>query len=103
MGQREIGRLRQKCFTFGKTLLACGREFSFSLKVGDAFEMSLVTGDSRAKPKCNWKRNPSYLWRQRRRREVFLQKRDMTGVNLVREGFAETMENIQDREGGGEA
>ena len=48
MGQREIGRLRQKCFTFGKTLLACGREFSFSLKVGDAFEMSLVTGDSNA-------------------------------------------------------
>ena len=65
--------------------------------------MSLVTGDSRAKPKCNRKRNPSYLRKQRRRREVFLQKRDMTGVNLVREGFAETMENIQDREGGGEA
>ena len=103
MGQREIGRLRQKCFTFGKMLLACGREFSFSLKVGDAFEMSLATGDSRAKPKCNRKRNPSYLRRQRRHREVFLQKRDMTGVNLVREGFAETMENIQDREGGGEA
>ena len=35
MGQREIGRLRQKCFSFGKTLLACGREFCFSLKMGD--------------------------------------------------------------------
>ena len=103
MGQREIGRLRQKCFTFGKTLLACGRQFTFTPKVGDAFEMSLATGDSRTKTKCNRKRNPSYLRRQRRRREVFLQKRDMTGVNLVREGFAETMENIQDREGGGEA
>ena len=103
MEQREIGRLRQKCFTFGKTLLACGREFSFSLKVGDAFEMSLVTCDSRAKPKCNRKRNPSYFRRQRRRREVFLQKRDMTGVNLVGGGLAETVENIQDREGCGEA
>ena len=61
MGQREIGRLRQKCFTFGKTLLACGRQFTFTPKVGDAFEMSLATGDSRAKPKCNRKRNPSYL------------------------------------------
>ena len=35
MGHREIGRLRQKCFSFGKTLLACGREFFFSLKMGD--------------------------------------------------------------------
>ena len=35
MGHREIGRLRQKCFSFGKTLLACGREFCFSLKMGD--------------------------------------------------------------------
>ena len=65
--------------------------------------MSLVTGDSRAKPKCNRKRNPSYLRRQRRRREVFLQKTDMTGVNLVGRGLAETVENIQDREGCGEA
>ena len=65
--------------------------------------MSLVTGDSRAKPKCNRKRNPSYLRRQRRRREVFLQKRDMTGVNLVGGGLAETVENIQDGEGNGEA
>ena len=106
MGQRENGRLRQKCFSFGngKTLLACGREFSFSLKVGDAFEMSLVTGDSRAKPKCNRKRNSSYFRRQRRRREVFLQKRDLTGGNLVGGVWAETVENIQDDgEGGGEA
>ena len=31
------------------------------LKMGDAFEMLLATGDSRTKPKCNRKRNPSYL------------------------------------------
>ena len=35
MGHREIGPLRKKCFSFGKTLLACGREFCFSLKMGD--------------------------------------------------------------------
>ena len=103
MGHREIGRLRQKCFSFGKTLLACGREFCFSLKVGDSFEMSLVTGDRRAKPKSNRKRNPSYFRRQRRRREAFLQKRDLTGGNLVGGVLAETVENIQDGEGGGEA
>ena len=103
MGHREISRLRQKCFSFGKTLLACGREFCFSLKVGDSFEMSLVTGDRRAKPKSNRKRNPSYFRRQRRRREAFLQKRDLTGANLVGEVLAETVENTQDGEGGGEA
>ena len=36
------------------------------------------TGDRRARPKCNRKRNPSYFRRQRRRREAFLQKRDLT-------------------------
>ena len=105
MGPREIGRLRQKCFSFGKTLLACRREFCFSLKVGD-FEMSLGTGDRRARPKCNRKRNPSYFRRQRRRREAFLQKRDLAGGNLVGGVLgigAETVENIQDGEGGGEA
>ena len=61
--------------------------------------MSLVTGDRRAKPKCNWKRNPSYFRRQGRRREAFLQKRDLTGGNLVGGVLAETVENIQDGEG----
>ena len=65
--------------------------------------MSLVTGDRRAKPKSNRKRNPSYFRRQRRRREAFLQKRDLTGGNLVGGVLAETVENIQDGEGGGEA
>ena len=108
MGPREIGRLRQKCFSFGKTLLACRREFCFSLKVGD-FEMSLGTvgtGDRRARPKCNRKRNPSYFRRQRRRREAFLEKRGLAGGSLVGGALgigAETVESIQDREGGGEA
>ena len=65
--------------------------------------MSLVTGDRRAKPKCNRKRNPSYFRRQRRRREAFLQKRDLTGGNLVGGVLVETVENIQDWEGGEEA
>ena len=65
--------------------------------------MSLVTGDSRAKPKCNRKRNPSYFRRQGRRREAFLQKRDLTGGNLVGGVLVETVENIQDWEGGEEA
>ena len=108
MGPREIGRLRQKCFSFGKTLLACRREFCFSLKVGD-FEMSLGTvgtGDRRARPRCNRKRNPSYFRRQRRRREAFLEKRSLAGGSLVGGALgigAETVESIQDGEGGGEA
>ena len=65
--------------------------------------MSLGTGDRRARPKCSRKRNPSYFRRQRRRREAFLQKRDLTGGNLVGGVLAETVENIQDGEGGGEA
>ena len=62
MDSREIGRLRQKCFSFGKTLMADKHEFSFSLKVGD-FEMSLGAGgkgDRKARPRCNRKRNPAY-------------------------------------------
>ena len=100
MGSREIGRLRQKCFSFGKTLLACKREFRFSLKVGD-FKMSLGaggTGDRKARPRCNR--------RQRRRRKAFLEKRGLAGGSLVEGELgigAETVESIQDEEGGGEA
>ena len=108
MDSREIGRLRQKCFSFGKTLLACKREFRFSLKVGD-FEMSLGaggTGDRIARPRCNRKRNPAYFRRQRRRREAFLEKKGLAGDSLVGRALgigAETVvENIQDGEGGGE-
>ena len=108
MDSREIGRLRQKCFSFGKTLLACKREFRFSLKVGD-FKMSLGaggTGDRKARPRCNRKRNPAYFRRQRRRREAFLEKKGLAGDSLVGRALgigAETVvENIQDGEGGGE-
>ena len=68
--------------------------------------MSLGTGDRRARPKCNRKRNPSYFRRQRRRREAFLQKRGLAGGSLVGGALgigAETVESIQDGEGGGEA
>ena len=85
-------------FLLREDAIGCGREFCFSLKVGD-FEMLLVTGDRRARPKCNRKRNSTYFRRQRRRREAFLQKRDLTGGNLVGGGLAETVENIQDGEG----
>ena len=108
MGSREIGRLRQKCFSFGKTLLACKREFRFSLKVGD-FEMSLGAGgasDRKARPRCNRKRNPAYFRRQKRRRQAFLEKKGLADDSLVGRALgigAETVvENIQDGEGGGE-
>ena len=104
MDSREIGRLRQKCFSFGKTLLACKREFRFSLKVGD-FKMSLGaggTGDRKARPRCNRRQRQ----RQRRRRKAFLEKRGLAGGSLVEGELgigAETVESIQDEEGGGEA
>ena len=108
MDSREIGRLRQKCFSFGKTLLACKRDFRFSLKVGD-FEMLLGaggTGDRKARPRCNRKQNPAYFRRQRRRREAFLEKKGLAGDSLVGRALgigAETVvENIQDGEGGEE-
>ena len=64
------------------------------------------TGDRRARPRCNRKRNPSYFRRQRRRREAFLEKRGLAGGSLVGGALgigAETVESIQDGEGGGEA
>ena len=64
------------------------------------------TGDRRARPRCNRKRNPSYFRRQRRRREAFLEKRCLAGGSLVGGALgigAETVESIQDGEGGGEA
>ena len=107
MDSREIGRLRQKCFSFGKTLLACKREFSFSLKVGD-FEISLGAGgksDREARPRCNRKRNLAYFRRQRRCQKAFLEKKGLAGDSLVGRALcigAETVdENIQDGEGGG--
>ena len=108
MDSREIGRLRQKCFSFSRTLLAYKRDFRFSLRVG-SFEMSLgADGASgrKAGPGCGRKRNPAYFRRQRRRREAFLEKKGLTGGSLVGRALgigAETVvENIQDGEGGGE-
>ena len=63
------------------------------------------TGDRRARPRCNRKRNPAYFRRQRRRRKAFLEKRGLAGGSLVGRALgigAETVENIQDGEGGGE-
>ena len=77
MDSREIGRLRQKCFSFSRTLLAYKRDFRFSLRVG-SFEMSLgADGASgrKAGPGCGRKRNPAYLRRQKIRRQAFLEKK----------------------------
>ena len=84
MDSREIGRLRQKCFSFGKTLLACKRDFRFSLRVG-SFEMSLGAGGAsgrKAGPGCGRKRNPAYFRRQKRRRQAFLEKRGLASDSL---------------------
>ena len=69
-------------FTFCDRHLSDYADFSFSLKVGEVFAMSLVTSDCKTKPKCHRRRNPSYRRRQERRREIFLQKKDTPGVNL---------------------
>ena len=103
MDSREIGRLRQKCFSFSRTLLAYKRDFRFSLRVG-SFEMSLgADGASgrKAGPGCGRKRNPAYFRRQKRRRQAFLEKR-----GLARDSFgigAETEAGgTRDGEGGEE-
>ena len=84
MDSREIGRLRQKCFSFSRTLLAYKRDFRFSLRVG-SFEMSLgADGASgrKAGPGCGRKRNPAYFRRQKRRRQAFLEKRGLARDSL---------------------
>ena len=84
MDSREIGRLRQKCFSFSRTLLAYKRDFRFSLRVG-SFEMSLgANGASgrKAGPGCGRKRNPAYFRRQKRRRQAFLEKRGLARDSL---------------------
>ena len=84
MDSREIGRLRQKCFSFSRTLLAYKRDFRFSLRVG-SFEMSLgADGASgrKAGPGCGRKRNPAYFRRQKRRRQAFLEKRGLASDSL---------------------
>ena len=110
MDSRELGRLRQKCFSFSKTLLAYKRDLRFSLRVG-SFEMSFeANGASGGKAGlgCGRKRNPAYLRRQKRRRQAFLEKkrglaRDSLGtgaeaeVRGARDG--EVDEEVSGREG----
>ena len=76
MDSRELGRLRQKCFSFSRTLFAYKRDLRFSLRVG-SFEMSFEAGASGGKAGlgCGRKRNPAYLRRQKIRRQAFLEKK----------------------------
>ena len=77
MDSGELGRLRQKCFSFSRTLFAYKRDFRFSLRVG-SFEMSFeANGASGGKAGlgCGRKRNPAYLRRQKSRRQAFLEKK----------------------------
>ena len=103
MDSREIGRLRQKCFSFSRTLLAYKRDFRFSLRVG-SFEMSLgADGASgrKAGPGCGRKRNPAYFRRQKRRRQAFLEKRGLARDSLGT-GAETEVGGTRDGEGGEE-
>ena len=103
MDSREIGRLRQKCFSFSRTLLAYKRDFRFSLRVG-SFEMSLGAGGAsgrKAGPGCGRKRNPAYFRRQKRRRQAFLEKRGLARDSLGTGAEAE-VGGTRDGEGGEE-
>ena len=103
MDSREIGRLRQKCFSFSRTLFAYKRDFRFSLRVG-SFEMSLgANGASgrKAGPGCGRKRNPAYFRRQKRRRQAFLEKRGLARDSLGTGAEAE-VGGTRDGEGGEE-
>ena len=103
MDSREIDRLRQKCFSFSRTLLAYKRDFRFSLRVG-SFEMSLgADGASgrKAGPGCGRKRNPAYFRRQKRRRQAFLEKRGLARDSLGT-GAETEVGGTRDGEGGEE-
>ena len=103
MDSREIGRLRQKCFSFSRTLLAYKRDFRFSLRVG-SFEMSLgANGASGRKAGlgCGRKRNPAYFRRQKRRRQAFLEKRGLARDSLGT-GAETEVGGTRDGEGGEE-
>ena len=80
---RGIERLRKKCFSFSRTLFSYKRDFNFTLRVG-SFEMSIGTGGpcGRKAGPGGRRRNPSYLRRQQRRKQAFLEKRGLAGDNL---------------------
>ena len=103
MDSREIGRLRQKCFSFSRTLLAYKRDFRFSLRVG-SFEMSLGTNKASGRKAglgCGRKQNPAYFRRQKRRRQAFLEKRGLARDSLGTGAEAE-VGGTRDGEGGEE-
>ena len=83
LDSRGIERLRKKCFSFSRTLFAYKRDFNFTLRVG-SFEMSLGTNGpcGRKAGPGGRRRNPSYLRRQQRRKQAFLEKRGLAGDNL---------------------
>ena len=83
LDSRGIERLRKKCFSFSRTLFAYKRDFNFTLRVG-SFEMSLGTNGpcGRKAGPGGRRRNPSYLRRQQRRRQAFLEKRGLARDNL---------------------
>ena len=98
LDSRGIERLRKKCFSFSRTLFAYKRDFNFTLRVG-SFEMSIGTGGpcGRKAGPGGRRRNPSYLRRQQRRKQVFLEKRGLAGDNLGT-GGAEAGADRDDKE-----
>ena len=68
--------LVEKCFAFCTALEDRGCSYSFSLRLGQSFNFSLKSEKS-APPKPKPKRSPSYLRRQIRRRQDFLQKKSV--------------------------
>ena len=100
MDSRELGRLRQKCFSFSRTLFAYKRDFRFSLRVG-SFEMSFeANGASGGKAGlgCGRKRNPAYLRRQKRRRQAFLEKKRGLARDSLGTGAEAEVRGARDRE-----
>ena len=68
--------LVEKCFAFCTALEDRGCSYSFSLRLGQSFNFSLKS-EKVASPKPKPKRSPSYLRRQIRRRQDFLQKKSV--------------------------
>ena len=68
--------LVEKCFAFCRALEDRGCSYSFSLRLGQSFNFSLKS-EKGVSPKPKPKRSPSYLRRQIRRRQDFLQKKSV--------------------------
>ena len=102
LDSRGIERLRKKCFSFSRTLFAYKRDFNFTLRVG-SFEMSIGTGGpcGRKAGPGGRRRNPSYLRRQQRRKQAFLEKRGLAGDNLGTGGAGAEAERDDEAGAGG--